>query len=664
LRQELDARKADLTAAVADAALARDEADQLRQETAQLQKRLDAAVADGEAARRQATEGEAVIQKLRDTHKQLEKSASDARLAMETVVRERDTLAKNVADLAKTRADRDAALSEAANARKELQRVRADASTAAQKNDQELLDARRAENEVKGLLVSLTAEMHEKLTAARSEVANAAVSAKEREELKAQVASLSVDRDTLRASLERALSELKDARATRANDAESQETLDALLKSLHEREQELANAKSKLRDTTLALEATHADLSAAQQAKSVVETERAALKTQLSSSEKAVADQTHVIAAMAEEVANGREQLHAALIERDEARRQLAAKEEALQARAESHREVAGREASLAKLTAERDAIAAEVQAKESALVESRAHTGQLEVELAEARKTAAMLSGECAKLRDQLGAANRTSDQIEARYTALEEEFRQREGELQELVMRESSGREEALAKMAGIERETRAASTRLWNDAARVNERIAELEDQLARAQSDGAIARKKLEEIQAEWDAATEKIAAREREFRQVGSELERHHTAAHTLRLHVEAAEKTAAEARDKMLAAQAERDELATTLAAVNQTIDLNGDEVRTVEMARDAAQLRATEFESQLREVTERLQLLEQEREQSRLELDATRAGLERAKQHIVAVQSRRDEMRAEIARLKVQLGLAPDPIC
>jgi chromosome segregation ATPase len=81
-------------------------------------------------------------------------------------------------------------------------------------------------------------------------------------------------------------------------------------------------------------------------------------------------------------------------------------------------------------------------------------------------------------------------------------------------------------------------------------------------------------------------------------------------------------------------------------------------------MARDAAQLRATEFETQLHEVTERLQLLEQEREQSRLELDATRAGLERAKQHIVAVQSRRDEMRGEIARLKVQLGLAPDPIC
>jgi imidazolonepropionase-like amidohydrolase len=73
--------------------------------------------------------------------------------------------------------------------------------------------------------------------------------------------------------------------------------------------------------------------------------------------------------------------------------------------------------------------------------------------------------------------------------------------------------------------------------------------------------------------------------------VSSELERHETAAHTLRLHVEAAERMAAQAREKMLVFHAERDEIARTLAGVNETIDGNREEVRAIEIARDAAQI-------------------------------------------------------------------------
>ena len=46
-----------------------------------------------------------------------------------------------------------------------------------------------------------------------------------------------------------------------------------------------------------------------------------------------------------------------------------------------------------------------------------------------------------------------------------------------------------------------------------------------------------------------------------------------------------------------------------------------------------------------------------------RSELEATRAGLERMKQHVTALQSRRDEMRTEIEKLKMKLGMAPDAV-
>jgi chromosome segregation ATPase len=618
LRQQIDAQNAELMGARAEAAFAHDAADQLREETAQLRQQLEVFRAERDGLQKKVEQAERDAQKLREAQQQFAKETGEVRTAMEAAVRERDTLAKNLTDLARIRTERDTATAELAALRNELKRVRAETSGTAQKNDQALAEARRAETEVKGLLVSLTAEMHEKLSAARQATATATATAKERDELKAQVSSLSVDRDTLRASLERALSELKDARAAHVQDSESTKTVDALLNNLHEREADLAAVKEKLREALAACAKAEAELSAAQAARTLAETEKAALKTQLATSEKAVADQTHVIAAMAEEVATGREQLHGALKERDETRRNLAEKENALAAQAQQAAQNAGRDETMAKLTAECDALRRDASAQQSAFAELNSRIGQLEEELSEAQHLAAAQTSECEQLRQQLCIANQTCDQIEARYTVLEEEFRERETELQQAVGRESRGREEAMARIAAIEAEARMASTRLWNDAARVNERVAE----------------------------------------------LERHETAAHTLRLHVEAAEKTAAQARDNMLTLQGERDELARSLAQINQTVDRNGDEVRAVEMARDAAQIRAAELEAQLHETSDRLCLLEQEREQSRLELEATRAGLDRAKQHIVAVQARRDEMRDEIARLKVQLGLAPDPVC
>jgi len=49
------------------------------------------------------------------------------------------------------------------------------------------------------------------------------------------------------------------------------------------------------------------------------------------------------------------------------------------------------------------------------------------------------------------------------------------------------------------------------------------------------------------------------------------------------------------------------------------------------------------------------------ERDSLKEEVADLNLGLDRAKQHIGSMQGRRDQMRAEIAKLKVKLGLAPD---
>jgi hypothetical protein len=57
------------------------------------------------------------------------------------------------------------------------------------------------------------------------------------------------------------------------------------------------------------------------------------------------------------------------------------------------------------------------------------------------------------------------------------------------------------------------------------------------------------------------------------------------------------------------------------------------------------------------------LDAAEEERALLRADLEATRAGVERAKQHITALQERRDQLQEEMARLKLQLGLAPSAL-
>ena len=68
-----------------------------------------------------------------------------------------------------------------------------------------------------------------------------------------------------------------------------------------------------------------------------------------------------------------------------------------------------------------------------------------------------------------------------------------------------------------------------------------------------------------------------------------------------------------------------------------------------------------SEARTAIEEHLDQVHAREAERDALKAELEAVRAGLEQAKQHVTVLQSRRDQMREEIARLKVQLGHSSD---
>jgi chromosome segregation ATPase len=69
----------------------------------------------------------------------------------------------------------------------------------------------------------------------------------------------------------------------------------------------------------------------------------------------------------------------------------------------------------------------------------------------------------------------------------------------------------------------------------------------------------------------------------------------------------------------------------------------------------------SSDSERKLQEALQSLEAAKRERESLKEEIAGLNQGLDRAKQHIGSMQGRRDQMRADIAKLKVKLGLAPD---
>ncbi len=145
-----------------------------------------------------------------------------------------------------------------------------------------------------------------------------------------------------------------------------------------------------------------------------------------------------------------------------------------------------------------------------------------------------------------------------------------------------------------------------------------------------------------------------------MREVTAQNERLKTVEHTFLLHLQAAETNVAAAREKTALLESEREGVNTELANARAAFEEACEELAQVKSEREAARARLIDLENELEKSLDQRGALENERIRLGADLEATRAGLDRAKQHVQALQTRRDEMRDEVARLKVQLGLAP----
>lgn len=212
--------------------------------------------------------------------------------------------------------------------------------------------------------------------------------------------------------------------------------------------------------------------------------------------------------------------------------------------------------------------------------------------------------------------------------------------------LRRELEELQTAMASSSAEQEKLRSAVTRAIEDKMALQQRIDTL---LAEAESS----QMNLEAARAERDDMTQKAVVRDAEMREISAQLERQGTGEHTLRLHLEAAEKNSAAALEKVRVFEAEREPINAELAGGRAALYEISAHLERTTSERHAAHERVAELERELARTVDQLQAIENERDMVRCDLEATRAGLERAKQHITVLQSRRDHMRDGVARLK-----------
>ena len=223
----------------------------------------------------------------------------------------------------------------------------------------------------------------------------------------------------------------------------------------------------------------------------------------------------------------------------------------------------------------------------------------------------------------------------------------------------------------------ESRQKMSAISGDLAKRDSEMAELRTLLDAAKVESVTLRGKLEGVVAQGAQqngagqgdASQRIAALEREAATLRADLQRAKRDSGELRRQVDLAAKSlrdAAEARKTEAAApgkirelEAERDRLTASLEKANSELT---SAIEQLQQARGEKEPTGSGgAPSEKGPGTDRIKVLEAERDAARQELEAVKAGLERAKQHVTAMQSRRDQMREEISRLKSALGHAPD---
>jgi chromosome segregation ATPase len=152
----------------------------------------------------------------------------------------------------------------------------------------------------------------------------------------------------------------------------------------------------------------------------------------------------------------------------------------------------------------------------------------------------------------------------------------------------------------------------------------RVSSLLNELEQARKDAGDFRIGWQAGRSEREQIVGKIADKETEIRALESQVEEMRETEKTLRRKIEESERA--------------------RVAAANLP------DVESIKSSAGSAQIQL-----------DQLHAVEAERDALKTELEAVKAGLERTKQHVNVLQSRRDQMRDEIARLKVALGQAPD---
>jgi chromosome segregation ATPase len=257
--------------------------------------------------------------------------------------------------------------------------------------------------------------------------------------------------------------------------------------------------------------------------------------------------------------------------------------------------------------------------------------------------------ASEAAKGREALQKAH------DAAATELKEARQRIEKHLADLKLRESefaAARGQLEAAKLEKEEAVKTGEARLVDLHGKATRRIAALENEKASMRADVQRIQREAGELRRQTDAAEKALRAK------------------------LEKASKAAPTTHDKLRAIEAERDQaLAASFAKAKSELAAMSEELRQVRMERDAAKSDPGPVEQAAEQAPkngepgpeaagdglERLRAVEAERDALRQEVEAIKAGLDRAKQHVASMQTRRDQMRDEIARLKAALGHAPD---
>jgi chromosome segregation ATPase len=680
--EDLERKEKELANALAEAARLREETQRLQDECdEQKKRRVDFSIA---ASHRQSLGGSLFGSdgdRLGDMEGRCKTEFEELRAQLGEAIRDRDTLAQRLETLSENTEHDGAASTELARVREDLHYARAELASIAEQRAILQVDAGRRENEFKAVVASLKDELAESSSAVRAAREQAASAEKEREEMKTRLSS--------------AMSWESQAIAGRAVATRLQDQMAAILTEHQSHKADLAQAAVRLKALQSDLDTTKAQLEVEQgklrdlgeqsgesdRGRIKMESERAgseaiaAAQSDDQTLRAQLIDSQRALAVMRLE----RDRVRVQLQEREEGMRKAAGTVDAarteLERRRQEHSELTVEHEQLKTALAEATEEAKELQqrvdnllddlhARERELAEARQTLATSIVARHDGRAQIAALSCEQEKLKAELTEANRRSETAQQRLEASEAEVRQWQRRAEEMLANGEVARrerEDAVARLAAKEVDARATSTRLWEEGAAAMEKLTELERRLEAATAENRAIRTHLETARSDRDEIGRQVAGKDAEMRELTAQSERQKTVEHTFLLHLQAAETNVAAAREKSALLESERKGVDGELAKSRAAFDQVCEQLAQVKNEREAARAALIGLEMELEKSLDQRNALEKNREALGADLDATRAGLERAKQHIAAIQTRRDQMRDEIARLKIQLGMAPD---